>query len=291
MKPASAVDSFLFQEHRFFVKRDDLIDPLLSGNKYRKLYTLLQTPSDQITKLISYGGSQSNAMLSLAALCKRKSWLFDYYTKTLSTNLQNNISGNLKMALELGMNLLEIPHDQYQETISELKKTQAKGDIVVAQGGADPLAERGISQLAEEIRNWQESLQINTLNVVTPSGTGTTAFYLAKHLPKVNVLTTPAVGSSNYLIQQISALGPTPENLITLESQKKYHFAKPYPDFIEVYRELLSAGIEFDLLYGTKMWLVLLEHLKDINGEILYVHSGGILGNPSMLNRYQHLGI
>lgn len=291
MKPASAVDSFLFQEHRFFVKRDDLIDPLLSGNKYRKLYTLLQTPSDQITKLISYGGSQSNAMLSLAALCKRKGWLFDYYTKTLSTNLQNNISGNLKMALELGMNLLEIPHDQYQETISELKKTQAKGDIVVAQGGADPLAERGISQLAEEIRNWQESLQINTLNVVTPSGTGTTAFYLAKHLPKVNVLTTPAVGSSDYLIQQISALGPTPENLIILESQKKYHFAKPYPDFIEIYRELLSAGIEFDLLYGAKMWQVLLEHLKGINGEILYVHSGGILGNPSMLNRYQHLGI
>jgi len=56
----------------FYVKRDDLIDPFLAGNKYRKLYTLLQTPPNKLTKVISYGGTQSNAMLAIAACVNKK---------------------------------------------------------------------------------------------------------------------------------------------------------------------------------------------------------------------------
>ncbi|MDQ6981063.1 MAG: 1-aminocyclopropane-1-carboxylate deaminase, partial [Ghiorsea sp.] len=58
----SDVTPFHFQGLDCFVKRDELIDPLLSGNKYRKLYSLIQTPSETYSTLISYGGTQSNAM-------------------------------------------------------------------------------------------------------------------------------------------------------------------------------------------------------------------------------------
>jgi 1-aminocyclopropane-1-carboxylate deaminase/D-cysteine desulfhydrase-like pyridoxal-dependent ACC family enzyme len=47
----------------------------------------------------------------------------------------------------------------------------------------------------------------------------------------------------------------------------------------------------FDLLYAPKMWLTLLAYLKHLQGEVLYVHSGGLLGNASMLERYRHKGL
>ena len=65
----------------FYVKRDDLFDTHLAGNKYRKLHPLLQTPKENLEHIISYGGTQSNAMLAIAAMCKAKGWKFTYYTK------------------------------------------------------------------------------------------------------------------------------------------------------------------------------------------------------------------
>ena len=83
MKPNSPISKIELEGRVFYVKRDDLIDPFLAGNKYRKLYSLLNTPKEKYTTITSYGGTQSNAMLAIAAMCKSKGWKFIYYTKTL----------------------------------------------------------------------------------------------------------------------------------------------------------------------------------------------------------------
>ena len=68
----SPISKIILEGREFLVKRDDLIDPYLAGNKYRKLYKLLKTPKNSLKKIISYGGTQSNAMLAIAAMCKEK---------------------------------------------------------------------------------------------------------------------------------------------------------------------------------------------------------------------------
>ncbi|WP_038247794.1 pyridoxal-phosphate dependent enzyme [Ghiorsea bivora] len=278
----SGITPFHFPGLNCFVKRDELIDPLLSGNKYRKLYTLLQTPPETYNTIISYGGTQSNAMLSIAALCQQKGWKFEYYCKPLPNKLKTQPLGNLKMALHLGIRL--IATEDYKQTINQL---QSHGKtLLIPQGGADPLAEQGITALADEIKQWQTHQGVQDLHVVTPSGTGTTAFYLAKHLSDCRVLTTALVGDNVYLQQQMQLLGTMPNNLKLLEPKHKYRFAKPYPEFLETYQSLKQAGIEFDLLYAPLMWQTLLNHKQEIQGTILYVHSGGLLGNASMLQRY-----
>jgi len=45
MKPTS-IDKILIDGRTFYVKRDDLVDEHLSGNKFRKLHKLLQTPKE-----------------------------------------------------------------------------------------------------------------------------------------------------------------------------------------------------------------------------------------------------
>ncbi|MDQ6978314.1 MAG: 1-aminocyclopropane-1-carboxylate deaminase [Ghiorsea sp.] len=283
----SDVTPFHFQGLDCFVKRDELIDPLLSGNKYRKLYSLIQTPSETYSTLISYGGTQSNAMLSIAALCQQKGWQFQYYCKPLASQLKQQPIGNLKAALDLGMELIETAN--YESTVSQLKSKNKT--LLVPQGGADPLAEEGITILANEIQTWQQQNNIKKLSILTPSGTGTTVYYLAKHLPDYQVLTTASVGDNTYLKQQMNQLGSFPNNLTLLEPTRKYHFAKPYPEFLKTYQELQQAGIIFDLIYAPKMWLTLLANMQNIHDTVLYVHSGGVLGNKTMLARYAHKGL
>jgi len=278
----SPLSEILLDGREFLVKRDDLIDPYLAGNKYRKLYTLINTPSNQLTKLISYGGTQSNAMLAIAALAKQKSWEFVYYTKPLSQQQKEQKNGNYAKALELGMVHLEIAEPLYRDYIASLSINSDAQTFIVDQGGAVAEAKEGIAVLANEIRQ-QLQTHSDVKAVATPSGTGTTALFLALALPEYRVYTTPCVGDVCYLKEQMHALASIPDNLSILEPPKKYHFAKPYREFYEVYKKLQNCGIEFDLLYAPGMWLRL---LQEINEKVLYIHSGGVSGNESMLERY-----
>jgi len=279
----SPLSKIILDGREFLVKRDDLIDPYLAGNKYRKLYTLLQTPKETFHTIISYGGTQSNAMLAIAAMCRQKGWHYIYYTKELSRRQRDNPSGNYASALRLGMEHREIANDLYRDFIASLQITKDERSFIIDQGGAVAEAKIGLEVLAKELREQlRETPEITAL--ATPSGTGTTALFLAKALPEYKVYTTPCVGDSSYLQEQMRALCEIPQNLHILEPKKKYHFAKPYREFYEIYKKLLKSGIEFDLLYAPAMWQSLLEQTSE---NICYIHSGGVSGNSSMLERYK----
>lgn len=278
----SAVSKILLDKREFYVKRDDLIDPFLSGNKYRKLYSLYNSPTEKYDTIISYGGTQSNAMLAIAAMCKTKGWQFIYYTKPLSASQKEQEFGNFYEAKQLGMDHIELEHQNYESFISSLHVNIDNKTYLLDQGGADKLAKEGLEVLADEIR--ADNVDFDALAL--PSGTGTTALYLALALPEYRVYTTPCIGDKEYLLAQMSALESIPENLTILEPSKKYHFAKPYKEFFEIYEKLSKAGIEFDLLYAPLMWQTLLEQTSE---KIMYIHSGGVSGNKTMLQRYERI--
>ena len=275
---SSKIEEFTFNKRKFYVKRDDLIDPFLSGNKYRKLFSLIALDSSSIDNVISYGGVQSNAMVALAALCKEKNWNFLYYTKQVNTSNYLPTS-NYHTALRLGMKHQQLDTDIYRDFIASLSLFIDHRTYLVHQGGASTDVLLGIKQLADEIRE----ADLNIKSLATPSGTGTTALFLARELPDFTVFTTPCIGNKEYLVQQMNALAKVPANLKILESSKKYHFAKLYPEFYTIYHQLKESGIEFDLLYAPKLWKLLIENTDE---EILYIHSGGLTGNASMLARY-----
>ncbi len=277
------ISTLCLDDREFLIKRDDLFDEYLSGNKYRKLHKLLQTPADKLDTIISYGGTQSNAMLSIAAMCQQKGWKFIYYTKPLSQHQKQNQDGNYAQALRFGMQHKEIEHELYRDYVASLRVLQDERSFIIHQGGAVDEAVEGLEVLADEIRTQNPQCDA----IATPSGTGTTAFFLAKHLSEFTIYTTPSVGDKSYLLEQMGALGKVPDNLIILESEKKYHFAKPYREFYEIYEKLLKSGIEFDLLYAPLLWKLLLEQTQE---RILYIHSGGVFGNTTMLERYKRKG-
>lgn len=84
--------------------------------------------------------------------------------------------------------------------------------MFIPQGGAWPPAEEGLRELADELLAQLDQLR-NQGNLSFPrkvpvlfcgAGTGTTAFFLARHLQgKVRVLAVPVAGTAEYLIEQM----------------------------------------------------------------------------------------
>jgi 1-aminocyclopropane-1-carboxylate deaminase/D-cysteine desulfhydrase-like pyridoxal-dependent ACC family enzyme len=277
----SPIQSITFENHKFFLKRDDLIHPDFSGNKARKFYYFFENDFPHIKKIVSYGSAQSNAMYSLSVLAKMKGWEFEYYIDHIAEYLKERPHGNYKAALENGMIVREG---------QVANKEQLDDDVLfIEEGGRQKEAGYGIKLLAEEIMVWQKEQGIDNLNIFLPSGTGTTALFLQKHLPSCKVYTTPCVGDSEYLEKQFfeleadEACHPT---ILTLE--KKHHFGKLYKDNYKIWLKLhQQTGVEFDLLYDPLGWRVLLAHPEVLKTPVLYIHQGGVLGNESMLPRYK----
>src|SRR6201996_9710228 len=68
--PVQEIHNQVFEEKgiKVFVKRDDLIHPIISGNKWRKLkYLLKQAQAESKTHLVTFGGAYSNHLLAHAA--------------------------------------------------------------------------------------------------------------------------------------------------------------------------------------------------------------------------------
>ncbi|MAC83046.1 MAG: 1-aminocyclopropane-1-carboxylate deaminase [Arcobacter sp.] len=273
----SKVEEVKFNNKKIFVKRDDLLHKDFSGNKARKFYYFLKNDFNNVTKIISHGSSQSNAMYSLSVLCKIRNLDFDYYVDHIAEYLKTNPIGNYKEALKNGMNII----------VKEVPKNIDKNSIFIPEGGALEEASFGIKILANEIITWAKETNPKDLKVFLPSGTGTTALYLQKYLP-FEVLTCACVGDEQYLQKQFLELEEENHPTI-LNLDKKYHFGKLYKEFYEVHKELKEqTNIEFDLLYDSKGWLCVNKHLNNSKSDILYIHQGGILGNISMLERYKY---
>ena len=276
----SPIEQITFNKQKYFIKRDDLLDVDFSGNKARKFYYFLKNDFPQIKKIVSSGSAQSNAMYSLSVLCKLKNLEFDYYVDHIASFLKENPSGNYQSALKNKMNIKEEP----------LPLTFEDDTLYINEGGAVKETSYGIEILANEIKIWAKENKIENLKVFLPSGTGTTALFLQKYLP-FDVLTCACVGNEEYLEKQFNELEIQNHPTI-IKTEKKYHFGKLYKEFYEIHNELLhQTNIEFDLLYDSLGWICFekyVNNLEDKNFQFLYIHQGGILGNISMLKRYEN---
>jgi len=292
----SPIESVYVHGHQVFIKRDDLLNHHFSGNKARKLAYFLDNDFPGITRLMGYGSVQANSLYSLAALAHLKGWQLDFYVNRIPIWLKDNPLGNYRGAMALGANIVEVGSklagfdgnlDDYMHQKSE---KLPKSTLFVPEGGRSDLARHGIKYLADEIKEFCTKHIIDKPVIMLPSGTGTTALFLQYYLP-YRVLTCACVGDDHYLKKQFKELSQDENDWPEiLTAEKTYHFGKLYPEFYQLWRDLTDqTGIEFDLLYDPMGWMTLLNYLKQNKetNNIIYIHQGGLMGNESMIPRYQ----
>lgn len=165
--------------------------------------------------------------------------------------------------------------------------------LFIPEGGRCAYAEYGVNRLAQEIVQFAKANGLVDLTVFLPSGTGTTALFLNQYFIRqqtdIRVVTCAVVGGDDYLRLQFSLLNSnTSEHPHIVNVGKKYHFGKLYPEFYAMWQRVCASGVQFELLYDPLGFIVLEEYLQGGGSRpVMYIHQGGLLGNETMLPRYQ----
>jgi 1-aminocyclopropane-1-carboxylate deaminase len=231
-----------FRGRTVFIKRDDTLRIQgLTGSKARKFRSLTRPSAlADVAALASFGGTQSNAMASLARLARHHAIPFFYYTaRPVPPHVARQTAGNLPAALTAGMQLRRIPPDVYARAFMHVPSADggagggwcdarawlvedvrdvcpdAERLLFLPQGGAWPGAEDGVAELARELAaQLAEMRSDGRLRfpakppvVFLGAGTGATALFLARHLRgRCKVVAVPVAGDAEYLVRQMRAL-------------------------------------------------------------------------------------
>jgi len=143
------VQKIVIYDREVFIKREDLIHPHISGNKYWKLFYNVNNYLENKTSsplIISFGGAFSNHIAALAAFGK----LFEIPTigiirgKELKDNFLENPT--LSIAAKNGMTFRFVSRTSYRdkESIIEELRNEFPNALIVPEGGSNILATQGI---------------------------------------------------------------------------------------------------------------------------------------------------
>jgi 1-aminocyclopropane-1-carboxylate deaminase len=276
------IDDPFLENHqiKLWIKRDDLLHPIISGNKWRKLkYNLDHALSLGADTLISMGGTYSNHLHALA-----------YTGKMLGLKTIGIIRGERPEPLSptlldmesWGMELRYISRSEYRQYRSykhwhDLPGIKPK-QYWLPEGGANKLALKGIAELVSEIDIKYDSLSV-------ACGTGATLAGLINAVPKQqSVLGFAALKKASFLTSDVQSL--LSGEFHHWEIFHDYHFggfAKLKPElalFMSQFEQITSIPLETvytgKMLYG--IYDLIAKGHFGLGERIIALHTGGLQG-------------
>ncbi|MGZ3756086.1 MAG: 1-aminocyclopropane-1-carboxylate deaminase/D-cysteine desulfhydrase [Mucilaginibacter sp.] len=286
--PVHQIADKLFDEQdlKVFIKRDDLIHPIISGNKWRKLkYLLKKAKAAHKTHLVTFGGAYSNHLLATAAAGAK------FGFKTTGIVRGEEVENDTLFLCRLhGMNLLFTDRERYRDkhALFEQLFRDDPSAMFVDEGGASEEGAKGCSELINELTETYDHL-------FCACGTGTTAAGIINGLNQNHLSTifhaVPVLKNGGFMSDEINKLllHPTDYQLHT-----DYHFggyAKVNEELINFIKQFVAqTGILIEPIYTGKMLYAIYDlaaknHFKP-GSRILAIHSGGIWGLLGMKDKF-----
>ncbi|MGO4921351.1 1-aminocyclopropane-1-carboxylate deaminase/D-cysteine desulfhydrase [Maribacter spongiicola] len=266
------------------IKREDLLHPFISGNKYRKLkYNLLAATRKSKNTILTFGGAYSNHIAATAYAAKEKG--FRAIGVIRGDELENSWQTNttLKKAYDDGMRFKFISRSDYREKESlefiETLRNEFGAFYLVPEGGTNSLAIKGCEEIITEV-----DVEFDVICSSVGTG-GTVSGLINASFSHQNVLGFSAL-KGDFLKDEIEKMvNNTRWQLLT-----DYHFggyAKTSEElilFINEFKE--KTGIPLDPIYTGKMIFGLFDMLKRDTfaprTKILAIHTGGLQGIAGM---------
>lgn len=143
-----------FRNVRLLVKRDDLIHPEVSGNKWRKLkYNIELVLFQKKDGILTFGGAYSNHLLATAAACKLAG--LKSIGVVRGEELTEHSNHNLKRCSELGMELKFITREEYdarnEKFVQETWKEDYPFYLLIPEGGSNYYGMVGCQEIWKEL--------------------------------------------------------------------------------------------------------------------------------------------
>ena len=266
------------------IKREDLIHPFISGNKYRKLkYNLLQAKVEKQHTLLTFGGAYSNHIAAAAYAGK------EYGFKTIGVirgeELRTEIAENptLKFAQDCGMEFKFVSREAYRHKtepnfLDDLKK-EFGNFYLVPEGGTNELAIKGCEEILTD-----DDEPFDFICCAIGTG-GTISGLINTSLPHQKVLGFPSL-KGDFLKEEIRKFAHNSNWEIITD----YHFGgygKVNPELIAFINQFYEQNkIPLDPIYTGKMVFGVMDLIKKNffpeNSKILLIHTGGLQGIKGM---------
>ena len=267
-----------------YIKREDVLHPIISGNKFRKLkYNLLQAKVENQHTLLTFGGAFSNHILAVAAAGK------EYNFKTIGIirgeELISKIDENptLQKAQELGMQLEFVSREAYRNKneadFLENLKEKFGSFYLLPEGGTNALAVQGCQEILTK-----EDEEFDFICCAVGTG-GTISGIINCSKPSQQVLGFPAL-KGDFLREDILKFTKNKNwELIT-----EYHFGgygKVTEELIEFINDFKKENNVFlDPIYTGKMVFGVIDLIHKNyfpkGSKILLIHTGGLQGIKGM---------
>ena len=268
-----------------FIKREDKLHPIISGNKFRKLkYNLAEAKKQNHTTLVTFGGAFSNHILAVAGAG------FEFGFKTIGVikdeELENKINENptLQKAKQLGMQFYFVSRTAYREkeTIFFCTHLEEKFGrfFLIPEGGTNQLAIKGCEEI---LTNFDKTY---FTHIACAIGTGGTISGLINSSNKNQQV----IGFSSLKGSFLSEVIRNFASKTNWNSIEEYHFGgygKVTNELIQFLNSFfLQTKIPLDPIYTGKMVFGVLDLInKDYfpeNSKILMIHTGGLQGIKGM---------
>jgi 1-aminocyclopropane-1-carboxylate deaminase len=272
--------------NNLFVKRDDLIDPYISGNKWRKLkYILAKAKADHKTHLITFGGAYSNHLVATAAAASRSGLTATAFVR--GEEVKNEL---LLLCSLFGMKLIFTDRESYRDK-RQLFEQYFASDMqayFINEGGASIEATIGCAEVIEELTEPYD-------HIFCAAGTGTTAAGLLRGIQQHQLNTKlhiiPVLKGASFIKEEIAHYTPISSHL---ELHLDYHFggyAKTTPELVSFIKTFIAkTGLLLDPVYTAKMFYAIQDLAKQgIIGKdekVLAIHTGGLMGLFGMKDKF-----
>ena len=274
---------------RLYLKREDLLHPQISGNKWRKLkYNLQEAKNQGLNQLLTFGGAYSNHIYATAAAAKEAGLGCIGIIRGEETQPLNP---TLAFAKSCGMKLHYVSRSEYRDKSNQEFREKLKerfGEFyLVPEGGSNSLAVKGCKEILDDV-----SLSLDVICV--PVGTGGTMAGLIASTDK-RVLGFSAL-RGDFLKDEVKSLlensGETDKSNWSINTD--FHFggyAKINEELIEFIREFKSKhGVLLDPIYSGKMMfglynLIEADYFKP-GSTIMAIHTGGLQGWDGIKERF-----
>lgn len=268
----------ILENVKIYIRREDLLHPYISGNKYRKLKYNIEEAKKQNKKVIAtFGGAFSNHILATACAAKENG--FQSIGIIRGEELSDKpLNETLQKADYFGMKFIFITRDEYREKNNFIEKFSQKEfqDIYwIPEGGTNALAIKGCEEILSED---DEQYDI----ICTCVGTGGTLSGLINSSSTSQKILGFSALEGNFLNDEVKKY-VTKTNWEILNDYTFGGYAKwnsQLIDFINDFYEKYKIPLE--PIYTGKMMFGIFDLFKknkiSKNARILVIHTGGIQG-------------
>ena len=292
--PLEKLSHPLLEEKRIdlYVKRDDLTDPFIMGNKWRKLkYNLQEAKRLGCKWVLTLGGAFSNHVAATAAAAKE----FGFRSKAIirGNELNQNSNATLSFAQSQGMIFEFVDRQLYRRFRSDPSELLQRhtDTYFVPEGGTNTHAIIGCREIISEI-------DIEFDLIVCPVGTGGTLCGLIDTLSETQSALGVSVLKGEFVRDEVRSLLNTFEIVNDRYAiDTEYHFGgygkvtEELIDFINFFKE--SFNIQLDPIYTGKSFFSVWDMIKrdkfEENLRIVLLHTGGLQGIEGFNRKNQNI--